>query len=139
MMQLEREMAVSGTFYPRSCTKLKRMIREFNREFDTHTIPEETASIIPKAVIVPHAGYVYSGFTANFAYRFLANSKATRFIVIGPSHKVYFKGISGSFFEQFQTPCGDMTIDSAYLFALAKTFNIGFIPQAHAQEHSTEV
>ena len=138
-MQAERKMAVAGTFYPESCRALRRMLREFNEAFDTHTIPEETAAIIPKAIIVPHAGYVFSGFTANFAYRFLAKSSAKRFIVIGPSHKVYFKGLSGSFFEHFQTPCGDMTIDSAYLFALAKTFPIGFVPEAHAKEHSTEV
>ena len=138
-MQHIRKMAVSGSFYPASCRRVRSMIQTFNREFDTHTIPEKTASITPRAVIVPHAGYIYSGFTANFAYRFLAKTNASRFIVIGPSHTHYFKGISGSFFEAFQTPCGNLEIDSAYLFALAKRFHIGFVPKVHQKEHSTEV
>ena len=138
-MEALRKMAVAGTFYPASCKKISTMFREFNRKFDTLDIPPRTRKIIPKAVIVPHAGYIYSGYTANFAYRFLTQTKAKRFIVIGPSHHVYFKGVSGSFFEQFQTPCGNLDIDTPYLFALAKRFNIGFVPQAHAKEHSTEV
>jgi len=138
-MEALRKMAVAGTFYPASCQKIKTMFQEFNRRFDALDIPPKTRKITPKAVIVPHAGYIYSGYTANFAYRFLAPSRAKRFIVIGPSHHVYFKGISGSFFEQFQTPCGNLAIDTPYLFALAKRFNIGFIPKAHAKEHSTEV
>jgi AmmeMemoRadiSam system protein B len=132
-------MAVAGTFYPDSCRKIKAMIHRFNEKFDTLQIDAKTRAIIPRAVIVPHAGYIYSGYTANFAYRFLAATKTKRFIVIGPSHKHYFEGISGSFFESFQTPCGTLEIDTPYLFALAKRFNIGFIPQAHAKEHSTEV
>ena len=132
-------MAVAGTFYPISCNKLKQMIVSFNRQFNTHHIPTSIASIIPRAVIVPHAGYIYSGFTANFAYRFLTKTKAKRFIVIGPSHTHYFKGISGSFYEKFQTPCGTLNIDTPYLFALAKKFAIGFVPSVHEKEHSTEV
>jgi len=138
-MQHIRKMSVSGSFYPASCRRVKRMLHTFNQEFDMHTIPEKTAQIVPRAVIVPHAGYIYSGFTANFAYRFLAKTEASRFIVIGPSHTLYFKGISGSFFETFQTPCGALTIDSPYLFALAQKFSIGFIPAVHEKEHSTEV
>lgn len=138
-MQHIRKMAVAGTFYPRSCIRLKTMIRKFNHTFNTHTIPPNISAIIPRAVIVPHAGYIYSGFTANFAYRFLAHADPKRIIVIGPSHKVYFKGVSGSFFETYQTPCGNLEIDSAYLFALAKKFNIGFVPEVHTKEHSTEV
>ncbi len=138
-MEAFRKMAVAGTFYPASCQKLKAMFRTFNQKFDTLEISPKTRKIIPRAVIVPHAGYIFSGYTANFAYRFLSSGKARRFIVIGPSHHVYFKGISGSFFEHYQTPCGNLDIDTPYLFALAKRFNIGFIPQAHAKEHSTEV
>jgi AmmeMemoRadiSam system protein B len=103
------------------------------------SISQEIASIIPRAVIVPHAGYVYSGLTANFAYRFLKVSSVKRIIIIGPSHHHYFKGISGSYYETYETPCGQVEIDSAYLFALAKQFDIGFQSKAHEKEHSTEV
>ena len=138
-MELVHRMAVAGMFYPNNCRKINAMIDQFNQRFNRLHIDAATKAIIPKAVIVPHAGYIYSGYTANFAYRFLQHGKAKRLIVIGPSHKHYFKGISGSFFEKYETPCGDLNIDTAYLFALAKRFNIGFVPKAHEKEHSTEV
>ena len=134
-----RKAAVRGSFYPYICEEVKDHFKQFNDSFDKVSIAKEIQTIIPRAVIVPHAGYIYSGFTANFAYKFLARSKAKRVIVIGPSHHHYFKGISGSYYAQYETPCGDISIDSAYLFALAKEFNIAFEPLAHQREHSTEV
>ena len=139
MPQGKRKTAVAGAFYPNSCSELKRYFREFNIAFDKISIKKEIWHISPKAIIVPHAGYIYSGFTANFAYRFLSHTKPKRIIVIGPSHHYYFKGISASHFESYETPCGDIEIDTPYLFALAKKFNIGFDPKAHEKEHSTEV
>ena len=134
-----RKAAVAGQFYPASCREITQYIEKFDHEFHTLNIPDELNKLIPRAVIVPHAGYIYSGFTANMAYEFLQRSKAKRIIVIGPSHHHYFKGISGAYYEKFETPCGDIPIDSAYLFALAKEFNIVFEPKAHEREHSTEV
>jgi len=134
-----RKAAVRGSFYPQECAQVKTYFKKFNQAFKEITISQEVRNIIPRAVIVPHAGYIYSGFTANFAYRFLKQTKAKRIIIIGPSHHHYFKGISGSYYEQYETPCGELEIDSAYLFALAKQFNIGFEPKAHEKEHSTEV
>jgi len=134
-----RKTAVKGLFYPKECSKVKAAFEQYNRRFNDITIPREIQKIVPRAVIVPHAGYIYSGFTANFAYRFLKQANAKRIIVIGPSHHHYFKGISGSYYEMYETPCGNLEIDSAYLFALAKQFNIGFEPKAHEKEHSTEV
>jgi len=138
-MQALRHMSVSGLFYPGSCTKITDMIRTFDQKANRNTDPEKIRTLTPRAIIVPHAGYVYSGYTANIAYRSIAHLDLKRFIVIGPSHKHYFEGISGSFYEAFQTPCGNLPIDSAYLFALSKRFNIAFVPPAHAKEHSTEV
>ena len=139
MSENRRKAAVRGAFYPETCTEVKSTIKSFNRRFNEITISQEVLSIIPRAIIVPHAGYIYSGFTANFAYRFLKQSKAKRIIIIGPSHHHYFEGISGSYYETYETPCGELNIDSAYLFALAKEFDIGFEPKAHEKEHSTEV
>ena len=139
MSHSKRKTAVQGSFYPKICSEVKTYIAQFNQRFDEISIPKEILNIIPRAIIVPHAGYIYSGFTANFAYRFLKQSKAKRIIVIGPSHHHYFKGISGSYYETYETPCGELNIDSAYLFALAKEFDIGFEPKAHEKEHSTEV
>jgi AmmeMemoRadiSam system protein B len=134
-----RKASVKGRFYPKECSKLKNSIEKFTQELETIPISKSLKNIIPRIVIVPHAGYQYSGFTANCAYYFLKHSKAKRIIVIGPSHHHNFKGISGSYYNKYETPCGDISIDSPYLFALAKQFNIGFEPKAHSQEHSTEV
>ena len=134
-----RQSAVAGQFYPASCSEIKTTFKRFNEAFDRLEIDKEILNTVPRAIIAPHAGYIYSGFTANMAYRSLAHTTAKRIIVIGPSHHHYFKGISGAYYETYPTPCGDLTIDSAYLFALAKKFNIVFEPKAHAKEHSTEV
>jgi len=134
-----RKPAVQGLFYPKECSQLKTYFKKFNHQYHALNISDNIKSIIPRAIIVPHAGYMYSGFTANFAYRFLQKTKAKRIIVIGPSHHHYFKGISGSYYESYATPCEVLKIDSAYLFALAQQFNIGFEPKAHEKEHSTEV
>lgn len=134
-----RKAAVRGSFYPQECSQIKAYFEKFNHSLEEIAISKEVQNIVPRAVIVPHAGYIYSGFTANFAYRFLKQSKAKRLIVIGPSHHHYFQGISGSYYEHYESPCGDIEIDSPYLFALAKQFDIGFEPKAHAKEHSTEV
>ena len=107
-----RKASVRGQFYPQACSTIKTYIQEFNHTFDKMIISQKTESIIPRSIIVPHAGYIYSGFTANFAYRFLKNSSVKRIIVIGPSHHHYFKGISGSYYETYETPCGDVDIDS---------------------------
>lgn len=138
MKNSTRKASVAGSFYPKSCSELSSNIDKFNQKFNELEIPKESAYIAPRAIISPHAGYIYSGFTANMAYRFLQNAKAKRIIVIGPSHHHYFKGISGSYYENYETPCGNLPIDSAYLFALAKEFNISFEAKAHQQEHSTE-
>jgi hypothetical protein len=138
-MSSRRLAAVKGTFYPDNCNKLSIYFQKFTDAIGTALQKSDIFKLIPKAIIVPHAGYIYSGFTANVAYKLLSNTKAKRIIIIGPSHRHYFQGISGSYYESYETPCGDMPIDSDYLIALAKKHNIGFEPKAHAQEHSTEV
>ena len=70
-----RKAAVKGSFYPEVCEKIRTYFREFNHEYDALDIPDKIKAIIPRAIIVPHAGYIYSGFTANFAYRFLKHAK----------------------------------------------------------------
>jgi len=138
-MQTRRVSAVSGSFYPKECSKVKIYFQKFNSMIDESIKSNPIFSIVPRAIIVPHAGYIYSGFTANIAYKILSNSRSKRVVVIGPSHHHYFEGISGSYFEEYETPCGDIAIDSDYLIALAKKFKIGFEPKAHEREHSTEV
>jgi len=139
MIKSLRVASAKGLFYPLKCAEIQSYFEKFNRQLDAISLPQEIKDITAKAVIVPHAGYIYSGYTANMGYHFLKKSKAKRVIIIGPSHHHYFKGISGSYYEAYETPCGNIPIDSAYLFALAKKFNIIFEPNAHKNEHSTEV
>ncbi len=133
-----REASVAGAFYPGRCNDIEEMIGNFNVILDRALSDSDVWNIEPKAIISPHAGYIYSGFTANIAYRVLANSNPKRVVVIGPSHRVYLNGISGSFFDSYETPCGDLKIDKEYLTYLSSLFDIAFVKEAH-NEHSTEV
>jgi len=127
-----------GRFYPDRCSQIEEMIAGFDHLIAEHISDQTYLSLRPRAVIVPHAGYVYSGFTANIAYRLLSNSAPKRVIVIGPSHHLYFEGISGSMLERYETPCGDLPIDGSYLSVLAAKYPIVYIPEVHRREHSTE-
>jgi hypothetical protein len=133
IMQSTRKSSVNGTFYPDSCQKLNIYFKKFSEN-----ISKEYQQI-PRAIVAPHAGYVYSGFSANVAYQALSKSNAKRVIVIGPSHRYYFQGVSGAYYEKYQSPCGELEIDTEYLIRLSKDNNIGFEPKAHQKEHSTEV
>ena len=136
---MKRGMSVAGAFYPATCEETEGMIAEFNEVLDQKLEENTLPDLSPRAIVAPHAGYIYSGFTANIAYRVAAQRRRTdRVIVIGPSHRVGFAGISGSFFESYETPCGDLPIDRLYLNRLADRFGVGFLEEAH-YEHSTEV
>ena len=127
-----RKSAVSGTFYPKDKNEIISMIDDFNSKFKIN------GSFDTKALIVPHAGYIFSGFTANIAYSIAKDKKPKRVIVIGPSHKVYLEGASIALFENYETPFGNIKIDEVYSKVLKQKFDfLNFTPNAHA-EHSTE-
>jgi len=128
----------SGRFYSASCQEIENQIFNFNRIMESALSKKEFLKRAARVIIAPHAGYIYSGFSANIAHRLLGNTKAKRIIVIGPSHYVAFRGLSGSFYDRYASPCGDLPIDKSYLETLAKKFKIGFVQEAHEQEHSTE-
>ncbi|WP_345976316.1 AmmeMemoRadiSam system protein B [Sulfurimonas sp. HSL3-7] len=136
-----RENAVAGSFYPASCSEIERYIAHFNTVLDENKFKSEAVELAPKAIIVPHAGYIYSGFTANVAYRSAAQKRAgvKRVVVIGPSHRVYIDGASVALFDRYDSPCGEMKIDLSLSKALKERFGfLHFAPEAH-REHSTEV
>jgi AmmeMemoRadiSam system protein B len=134
----KRDAKARGSFYPYKCADINKMIQAFNSDLDNRIRDKTILSWKPRAIIVPHAGYVYSGFTANFAYRLLANSGARRVIVIGPSHRVAFKGISVGEQDFYESPCGDLEIDQIYIQEMKKHFILGSEKNAHKLEHSTE-
>jgi len=132
---MTREMSVAGAFYPASPAELEQYFEHFSKIYDEHlTLP----NVQSKAVIVPHAGYVYSGYTANIAFRILQKSHIKNYIVIGPSHKVGFEGVSLCPAKSYATPFGDIQSSDKLVEELRDKFNLGAILNPHA-EHSTEV
>ena len=127
-----RTTAHAGTFYPAEASEVERYFKAFEAAGNVD-VPET-----PRALIVPHAGYVYSGFTAHLAFEQLRHAKAKRAIVIGPSHRVAFHGMSVSLFDAFSTPLGAITIDRTYAEQLKEKYDLAFEPAMH-REHSTEV
>ncbi len=130
-----REMSVNGSFYPNDTKELVRYFEHFQELYDAKL---HLTDVKTKAIIVPHAGYIYSGFTASIAYRTLALGGIKKFIIIGPSHKIAFKGISLASFRSYDTPLGELASDTKLVQELKNKFNLNFIPDAH-HEHSTEV
>jgi MEMO1 family protein len=132
-----RQPAVSGQFYPSDIAKLRQEIRA---DLDRVTnLPAIDGHII--ALLVPHAGYVYSGPVAAYSYRLLEQSHYNKVVICGPSHRYPFIGLSvyGSDIA-WRTPLGLVNCNSSLCKQLVGKYEgIDLIPAAHMQEHSIEV
>jgi AmmeMemoRadiSam system protein B len=132
-----RPAAVAGTFYPRAAIALKEDVR-------AHLAGARHAPTIggvPKAVIAPHAGYVYSGPIAGSVYARLAGGRDTirRVVLLGPTHRVPVRGLAVPQARAFATPLGTVEVDQEAV-ALARTLpQVRESEAAHALEHSLEV
>jgi AmmeMemoRadiSam system protein B len=95
----------------------------------------------PKAVIAPHAGYIYSGPIAGTAYAALAprGKEIERVILVGPSHRVGFPGVAASSAGSFETPLGPVAVDREAVTLLLKEGRAREFEPAHENEHSLEV
>jgi AmmeMemoRadiSam system protein B len=95
----------------------------------------------PKALIVPHAGYIYSGHVAAIAYKKLIQHQHhfSRVVLLGPSHRVAFRGIAVPECNSFRTPLGDIAIDVAQLRQIRQLPGVVASQEAHRHEHSLEV
>lgn len=132
---MKREMSVVGSFYPARAVELERYFEHFSTTYDEENILPDIKS---RVVIVPHAGYIYSGYSANVAYRVLKKSGVKKFLVIGPSHRVGFEGISLGDFSSYETPFGAIPASLDLVEELSNTFLLSCYRDAHF-EHSTEV
>ena len=101
-----RKPAVAGLFYPGSAVELVKTIAELFAR-----VRKENINGVPSALIVPHAGYPYSGKTAAKAYKLLEGEKFDTVVVISPSHTVFFKGSSVYDGDGYETPIGVVEID----------------------------
>jgi hypothetical protein len=132
-----RPASVAGLFYPRDAAQLRATVE---RLIDDAATPAPVAPP-PKALIVPHAGYLYSGAVAATAYRRLRDSSAPidRVVLIGPSHRVPMRGMAMPSVEAFETPLGAVPIDASARQRLRELGLAGVSDAAHATEHSLEV
>lgn len=128
-----RKSVVSGSFYPEKKEELLEYINNFN---SIETSLEAFEDI--KAIIVPHAGYIYSGFTANLAYKLASNKKFKTVVVIGPSHRVYLKGASVSLNDEYETPFGNLKINKQLSEKLIEKYDFLEFNVECEFEHSTE-
>jgi AmmeMemoRadiSam system protein B len=132
-----RQPAVAGQFYPRDADTIRRMIREY---IDEATLPKDLGTV--RAIIAPHAGYVYSGRTAGFAFKALEAlpDKEWTVFLLGPAHRAYFRGVALGDYSAFRTPLGDATIAvDRVADLLARSPLYTRTPKAHEAEHCLEV
>jgi MEMO1 family protein len=129
-----RPSALSATFFEADAQQLASNV-------DAYLQAAPASSQLPKIIIAPHAGHIYSGQTAGKAYALLAAHAAQirTVVMLGPAHRVYFQGIALPGAGSFETPLGRMPLDTLGLDAIADLPFISTRPDAHAQEHCLEV
>ncbi|MBF0188115.1 MAG: AmmeMemoRadiSam system protein B [Magnetococcales bacterium] len=138
-----RSPAVAGTFYPGEKGALRQMVQMLLERAPDEDLPA------PCALVAPHAGYVYSGYTAACAYKSLksmkqkgegSGDKSQRVFLVGPSHRVYLEGVSVGGFSSFSTPLGDIPLDQTLIEKMVGSeSDISTENAPHLQEHSLEV
>ena len=133
-MASTRPAAVAGMFYPDDETSLRSMVQQF--------LAQATSSgPVPKAIIAPHAGFIYSGPIAANAYHLLENcgEQFNRVVLLGPSHRVPLLGLAATSATSFSTPLGLVEIDQDSIKKLCKLKQVKVMDEAHSMEHSLEV
>jgi MEMO1 family protein len=135
-MSAIRPAAVAGSFYPGDASALAA-------EVTSHvaSAPRNTATPVPKAIIAPHAGYVYSGPIAGSVYARVAPlaGRIRRVVLAGPAHRVPVQGVAVPAAMAFETPLGSVRLDLAAVARLRELPFVEVSDRAHALEHSLEV
>jgi AmmeMemoRadiSam system protein B len=129
-----REPALAGQFYPNNPVLLQQQIDRFLEA-------ETSIAGHPKALIVPHAGYIYSGSIAACAYAQLISSRnlIKRVVLLGPAHRVGFSGLAVSSAQYFATPLGVIPLDLTSRDSILMLPQVHVRDDAHEEEHSIEV
>ncbi len=129
-----RPPAVSGMFYPADPAQLAQDVRRFLNQ-------ARVQGLSPKAIIAPHAGYIYSGAIAGSAYGALTDiaPRIRRVILLGPTHRVAVRGLALPGVDAFDTPLGRVQLDADAMRAISKLPQVVVSSPAHAMEHSLEV
>jgi MEMO1 family protein len=129
----DRPPAVAGTFYPADPDVLAAQVDRL--------VPTGATGPAPKALIVPHAGYAYSGPVAGLGYATLgaARDQIDRVVLLGPAHRAPVPGLATTSADQWVTPLGSVTIDDDARLAVLALPSVEVDDRAHAAEHSLEV
>lgn len=132
-----RQPAVAGMFYPADAAELHKMISAFLADAE----PGDAGGKRPKAIIAPHAGYVYSGPIAASVYARLkqASETITRVVLLGPSHRVPLIGLALPETDEFLTPLGKIPLDKTAMQEIESLPHVKRLDAAHTMEHSLEV
>lgn len=131
-----RNPAVAGSFYPRDPVELRQTVERHLRDASSDSV-----QLRPKALIVPHAGYQYSGPVAASGYARLraAGGSIRRVVLLGPAHRVPVQGLAAPRADTFATPLGPITIDHESIRAVQHLPQVLLDDTAHRMEHSLEV
>lgn len=133
-MSAIRPLAAAGSFYPADPVALRDAVHRY-----VESVPQ--SDLVPKALIVPHAGYAYSGPIAGSAYATLhaVRDHVTRVVLLGPAHYVEFTGLAASQARGFATPLGTVPIDPSALDSALVLASVQVLEEAHLPEHCLEV
>jgi AmmeMemoRadiSam system protein B len=133
-MDAVRRPAVAGAFYPREA-------RVLQAEVESYLAGADATGVAPKAIIAPHAGYIYSGPIAASVYARLAplRGRIKRVVLAGPAHRVYVTGAAIPSAQSFASPLGEVALDTEALGRLRALPFVEESDRAHALEHSLEV
>ena len=139
-MSRVRQPAVAGVFYPADPDALGALLVAYLAEARTGAAGDANEPL-PKALVVPHAGYVYSGPIAASAYVQLERERqrVERVVLLGPSHRVALEGLAVPSADRFATPLGDIVLDRVALDRALALPQVSLCDAAHEAEHSLEV
>lgn len=135
-----RPAAVAGTFYPGSAEELSAMVTRLLDDASAD-LGHDAPTPVPKAIIAPHAGYIYSGAVAARVYARLKPLRETikRVVLLGPCHRVPVQGLALSGSDSFETPLGTIPVDKDACRAIVSMSQVQVFDASHAEEHSLEV
>lgn len=130
-----RKSVIAGSWYPGDPALLKSDILNYIKN-----VPDREFSGDILGLVVPHAGYIYSGQVAAHAYKLIQGRKYDAVILIGPSHRVAFQGVSLYGQGAYETPLGRVLVDEELACQMRRISSIIIdFPESHLREHSLEI
>lgn len=140
----KRSSRFAGTWYESDPKKLSSELEEYlavgeNETADSEKEESENQNRAIYAIVSPHAGYMFSGSTAGYAYEFASRCKPKRIFLLGPSHYVGFQGVVLSPDSVFETPIGSLPVDRKVVDELAHYPMFQVSRDVHQKEHSLEM